>query len=95
MTPIPPTDEIRDVARRVIWFEEPEQALSDPVRFLAYAMTFATHEDMRAIRQHVTDADLQEALDNAPPGIMDARSWSYWNVVVGRHPAPPMPRREL
>ena len=40
--PIPLTPEIAAVARRVIWFEEPEQALADPVRFLAYAMTYAT-----------------------------------------------------
>ncbi|MEZ5583824.1 MAG: hypothetical protein R3F37_14710 [Candidatus Competibacteraceae bacterium] len=50
MRPIPLTPEMAAVARRVIWFEEPEQALSDPVRFLAYAMTYA-HQDLRVIRQ--------------------------------------------
>ena len=95
MTPLPLTDDLKAVARRVIWFEEPDQALSDPVRFLAYAMTFATHEDMQAIRRHVTDDELREALDNAPPGIIDPRSWSYWNLMVGRHPAPPLPKRAL
>ncbi len=95
MTPLPPTDDMKAVARRVIWFEESEQVLSDPVRFLAYAMTYATHEDMRAIRRPVTDDELREALDNAPPGIIDPRSWSYWNLMVGRHPAPPVPRRAL
>jgi hypothetical protein len=95
MKPLPPTDDVKAVARRVIWFEEPDQALSDPVRFLAYAMTFATHEDMQVIRRHVTDDELREALDNAPPGIIDPRSWSYWNLMVGRHPAPPLPTRAL
>ncbi|HTV78932.1 MAG TPA: hypothetical protein VMF03_11780 [Steroidobacteraceae bacterium] len=93
MKPIPLTEETAAVARRVIWFESPAQALSDPVRLLAYAMTYATHEDMRALRQHVSDADFLEALDRAPPGIIDARSWAYWNSKAGRWPPPPMPRR--
>lgn len=41
--------------------------LADPARFLAYAMTYGTHEDMQTIRQHVTDGELREALDKAPP----------------------------
>jgi hypothetical protein len=30
--------ELLRVARRVIWFEEPERALADPVQFLAHVM---------------------------------------------------------
>lgn len=38
--------------------------------------------------------DFREALDRAPPGIIDPRSWACWNLVIaGRHPPPPMPRR--
>ena len=95
MRPIPLTPEIVQVARRVIWFEEPKQALADPVRFLAYAMTYATHEDLQKIRCHVTDEEFQEALDHAPPGIIDARSWAYWNVRYHRYPVPPAPERKL
>jgi hypothetical protein len=90
---IPLTPETLAVARRVIWFEPPAQALSDPVRFMAYALTYARHEDMRVIRRYLSDDDLREALDLAPPGIIDARSWAYWNSKVGRYPAPPLPLR--
>jgi hypothetical protein len=51
----------------------PERALADPVRFMAYAMTYARHEDMRVIREYVSDADFHEAFDRAPPGIIDRR----------------------
>lgn len=95
MRPIPLTPEIQRVARRLIWFESAGEALSDPVRFMAYAMTYATHEDMKLIRQHVSDQDFCEALDKAPPGIIDPRSWAYWNSKMGRYPAPPMPKRRL
>jgi len=95
MTPIPLTDEITAVARHVVWFEPPEQALRDPVRFMAYAMTYASAEEMTILRRYVSDADILEALDRAPPGIIDPRSWSYWNAVVGRWPAPPPPVRSF
>jgi hypothetical protein len=83
------------VARRVIWFEPPEQALADPVRFMAYAMARATHEDMKVIRRYIDEADFLEALDKAPPGIIDPRSWAYWNSKMGRYPTPPEPTRHL
>jgi hypothetical protein len=92
---IPLTPETEAVAKRVVWFEAPERALADPVRFLAYAMTYGAHEDMAAIRRHVSNAEMIEALDKAPPGIIDGRSWAYWNAIVGRYPPPPMPKRGL
>ena len=93
MKPIPQTPLMSEIARRVIWFESAPQALADPIRFLVYAMTYARHEDLREIRRYVTDDDLREALDGAPPGIMDPRSWAYWNSKVGRYPPPAMPVR--
>ena len=93
MTPIPLTPETAALAARIVWFEPPETALADPVRFMAYAFARATHADMQTLRRHLSDADLAEALDNAPPGIIDPRSWAYWNLMLDRRPAPPMPAR--
>jgi len=89
MKPIPFTPETLTVARNIVWFESPEQALADPVRFMAYAMTSALPEDMRIIRRYVPDDEFREALDHAPPGIIDPRSWAYWNSKMGRDHAPP------
>jgi uncharacterized protein YycO len=95
MKPIPLNAETEAVARRVVWFEEPVVALEDPVRFMAYAMAHSTHEDMTVLRRYVSDDSLREALDQAPPGIIDPRSWAYWNNLMGRYPAPRMPKRLL
>jgi len=92
---LPLTREFEAISRRVIWFEEPAQAVSDPVRFIAYAMTYATYEDMKAIREHFSDDDLRKALRDAPPGIIDPRSWSYWHLKLAQYPAPEMPTRNL
>jgi hypothetical protein len=37
----------------------------------------------------------ERALDRAPPGIIDPRSWAYWNSKMGRYPAPPLPKRRF
>jgi hypothetical protein len=92
---LPATQEFHDIATRVIWFEPPEQALRDVPRFMAYAFRYATHEDMKVLRCVFNDENLREALDNAPPGIIDPRSWSYWHAIFGTYPAPPMPRRKF
>lgn len=95
MKPIPLNPETEAIARRVVWFEEPSEALEDSIRFMAYAMRHATHEEMKALRRYVSDDDFREALDKAPPGIIDPRSWAYWNNLMGRSPPPPMPKRTL
>lgn len=95
MKTLPLTPDTEALARRLVWFEEPEEALSDMVRFVAYALARATHEDMQILRNFLTDDDLREALDHAPPGIIDPRSWAYWNAKVGRYPTPPMPMRRF
>ena len=95
MKPIPLTPDTTALARRLIWFEEPQEALSDPPRFVAYALARATHEDMKILRDIISDDDLREALDKAPPGIIDPRSWAYWNAKLGRYPTPPMPTRQF
>lgn len=93
MKTLPLTPEVRAIAERVVWWEPAEQALGDPVRFIAYAMTYGDHADMKVIRRQLSEDDLHEALDRAPAGIFDARSWAYWNLRLGRYPAPPMPER--
>jgi len=36
------SDELLAVAKRVFWFGTPEEALEFPLRFLTYAMTYAS-----------------------------------------------------
>lgn len=59
------------------------------------ALARATYVDMWVIRQSIDDTNIVEALEKAPPGIIDARSWAYWNSKLGRYPAPPLPTRHL
>lgn len=93
MKSLPYNADVLVVAQRVIWFEPPQQALADPIRFLAYLMTYGGANDLAVVRRYLDLADFREALEQAPPGIIDERSWAYWNTITGRYPVPPMPRR--
>ncbi len=95
MKPLPCNDDLLAVAPHVIWFEPPERALADPIRFLAYLMTYGTIEDVAVVRRYLSRDDFREALEQAPPGIIDPRSWAYWNTMTGRDPIPPLPRRHI
>jgi hypothetical protein len=90
---LPHTDDLLNVARHIIWFEPPGRALGDPVRFLAYLMTYGTADEVAVVMRYLDYDDFKEALERAPPGIFDERSWNYWHLMTGRHPPPPMPTR--
>jgi hypothetical protein len=90
-----PTPDLLAVAEKTVWFKEPGAALANPPHFIAYVLTYGTHADVKVLRQQVDDDDLREALDRAPPGVFDGRSWAYWNLKLGCYPAPPMPQRRF
>lgn len=88
-------DELIGVAKRVVWFESPEESLREPKRFLAYLMTNGTLEEILIAKNYFSDDDFRSALHDAPPGIFDIRSWTYWNLVYGCDPVPPLPQRVI
>lgn len=94
MKKLPATPDLLRVAQRVVWFKRPDEALADPIHFLAHLMTYGTVEDLRTVRNVIGRNEYLEVLERVPAGIFDARSWTYWNLVMGRSPAPPMPSRE-
>lgn len=93
MKPLPATPELLAVAERVVWFKGPSDALADTVHFLAHVMTYGTPEDLRALQGVVGPNEFAEALDHAPSGIFDPRSWAYWHLKCGRTPVPSLPVR--
>ncbi|MDQ2950457.1 MAG: hypothetical protein M3Y27_31710 [Acidobacteriota bacterium] len=83
------------IARRLVWYESPEYVLANPRLFLVYVMTHGTNVDLLAVTQTFDDEDFRDALKNAPPGVMDVRSWHYWHLVLGITPVPPLPKRHI
>ena len=95
LTKLPGTKDVLEVARRINWYKQPDQAIEDVVDFLAHLMTYGRPEDVEIITRYLNKEDFRKALELAPPGIMDVRSWTYWNLLLGRTPVPPMPTRGI
>jgi len=89
------SDELLAVAKRFFWFGTPEDALEFPLRFLTYAMTYATDEDIEILRKYFSDEDFKAALNDPAPGIFDQSSWAKWNQHYGRTPVPALPKRRI
>ena len=88
--------ELLTVAKRVVWFQKPEETLQDPVHFLAYAMNYGTAEDLLLLEKAgIGLPEYLEVLENAPPGVLDPRSWTFWNLKCGRTTVLPMPVRNF
>ncbi len=89
------TPSLRRTSLRCIWYKTPEEAVLDTADFAAHVLTYGRIKDWSVLREQLSDDDIREALDNAPPGIFDPRSWAYWNLMVGRDETPPMPVRRF
>ena len=94
MKTLPVTPDFLRVARRVVWFQEPEEALADPVHFIAHVMTYGASEDIKVLQGVIGIDEFREVLENAPAGVFDARSWAFWHLRCGRMPSPPLPVRQ-
>lgn len=85
----------RDIARRVVWFQEPELTLANPRMFLSYLMTYGTLDEVQHIRARLGDDLFRKTLENPVIGVFDARSWNYWHLFYGKQNVPPLPSRRL
>jgi len=87
--------ELLTVAKRVVWFKAPDDALKDVKLFLAHVMTYGTLSDITTTLRYFSEDDFEAVLNDPPAGIFDRRSWTYWNVRYRHDPVPPLPKRRL
>ena len=88
-------EDLKAVARRVVWFQAPEQTLALRSYFLSYVMTYGTGEDLAITRKYFSDGDFEAALDAPPPGVFYRDAWLKWNVYYHRVPVPSLPKRRI
>lgn len=89
---------LKRAIRDVIWFEPPEEVIRNPVRLLCYAMQYTSEPSFTVLRQHFGDDAFRDALRNAPPGILDQKSWGYFHDYFrpyGAQPVPSLPQRKF
>ncbi|MBA3393586.1 MAG: hypothetical protein H0T89_13135 [Deltaproteobacteria bacterium] len=86
---------LRELAARYVWWQAPDVTLARREHFLCQLMTLGTADDVRTARQLLGDEAFRDALRHAPPGVVDARSWNFWHLVLFGESPPPLPERPL
>jgi len=88
--PFPP--ELIRVARKVVWYDRPEDTLADLPTFLAHVMVYGSPADVALVEGFVPAEEFRRVLENAPAGLFTIDRWQSWHERFGM-PVPPLPRR--
>ena len=76
MTLAPPYPvELIRVARKVVWYDNPDQTLGDLPTFLAHVMVYGSPADVAAVEKFVPAEEFRNVLENAPAGLFTTDSW--------------------
>jgi hypothetical protein len=85
-------------ARKYLWWQLPEMAVTNPHRVIAQVMDIGTFDDVRALLAGVGKKEFTTALRDARPGEFSERSWHHWHLVLGvaeLNSIPPLPVRRF
>lgn len=92
------SEDIFKLARKYVWWKQPEDALKDQNHFLAQIMTYGTAEDSFWLLKQWGEEPFIKALQNPPVGVFNGRSWHFWHYRLGLakdvDEVPPLPKRE-
>ena len=89
-----PADLLR-IARKVVWYDAPEQTLGDLKTFLAHLMVYGSPADVTTVRRFVSEEEFRKVLEEAPAGVFTAEAWHRWHEHFGIVHVPPLPRRRF
>ncbi len=90
----PPSHErLAAIARRAVWWQDPDTTLARPPILAARVLATSSLDDVRDLARAFGRDTLRKAVMDAPPGILDARSWSFWLLVLGLDRSTPLPTR--
>ena len=73
----------RNLARKYLWWMNPDEAVGDEERLVAQVMNMGTFEDIRLIEKDLGDEYLRRVVKNARPGYFDEKAWAYWHYRLG------------
>jgi hypothetical protein len=86
--------ELLRVARKVVWYDTPEQTLADLNTFLSHLMVYGSSTDVAVTKRYVPAEEFRKVLEDAPAGVFTQDAWRKWHEDLGM-PVPPLPRRHF
>ena len=90
----PYPDDLIRVAKKVVWYDRPEETLADLPTFLSHLMVYGSPSDLAVVERYVPMEEFRRVLENAPAGVFTTESWQRWHERFGM-PTPPLPRRRF
>ncbi len=91
---VPPSrDRLLAIARRAVWWQDPDTALGRPVTLAAHVLAKGSLEDVRDLERAYGRDVLRKAVADAAAGIFDARSWTFWLLALDMDRSLPLPSR--
>ena len=94
ITPPYPAELLR-IARKVVWFDQPEETLRDLKTFLAHLMVYGAPAEVAAVERYIPQEEFRKALEEASAGVFTTEAWQRWHERLGITPVPPLPRRRF
>jgi len=88
------SQDLRQVARELFWWQAPDISLANPRRFLGQVMTLGTWQEVQMVKESFGWDAFKDALLHAQAGVFDGRSWAYWRAFF-ELPDAPLPVRSL
>jgi hypothetical protein len=86
--------ELLEVARKMVWYDRPEETLSDLMTFLPHLMVYGSSADLAIAERYVPAEEFRKVLEKPPVGLFTREAWEKWHELFGM-PAPPLPRRRF
>lgn len=86
--------ELLRVAKKVVWYDSPEEALADLPAFLAQVMVYGSAADVETVERFVPAEEFRNVLQDAPAGVFTEEAWRCWHERFGMA-VTPLPRRRF
>ena len=90
----PYPEELLQVARKVVWYDQPELTLADIRTFLAHLMVYGSPADVTVAERYVPQEEFLKVLEDAPAGVFTQDAWTRWHERFGIS-VPALPRRRF
>ena len=91
----PYSAELLRIARKVVWYDSPEETLRDLTTFLLHLMVYGSPHDISVVERYLPEDAFRKVLENAPAGVFTADAWVRWHERLGMLPTPPLLRRRF
>lgn len=88
----------RALARKYLWWLDPDEAIGHQERLVAQVMNMGTFDDVRLVEEQLGEAYLRKVLEEAAAGWLDEGPWTFWHYRLGLAKpghAPEPPRRRF